>query len=243
LTKKKELPPKVKCPDCDAEYPTNKGLSAHRRSAHGYVSMKPTALWQRNKKLKKAAKPVTPAISTISTNELQCDQCDFVARTSSALVWHRIKQHTPRKALKCDQCDFVAKYPGGLKWHKHRLHAAADELKCDQCDFVAKWKGGLTHHKRAAHTETVPVELTRKSNRREIDNSEKAKAIVIHAAATTSNGHQETHVAPDGIPEAVIAIGLGRFQELSRSLAFEHDLPPRMFAARLAGLIYATTVR
>ena len=252
MPKKKELTPKIKCPDCDAEYPTNKGLSSHRRSAHGYVSMGRSAQYER----KKLGKGNGPDI------KLKCDQCGFVAKTSSALTWHRIKQHTTQRDLKCDQCDFVARFPGGLAWHKRRIHSLEpapppppqSELKCDLCDFVARWKGGLTHHKRAAHPDAHPapnevkahrVVVRRSAKRREFDNP--AKAIVVHTAAPTpSNGHhpsQEAHAATDGIPEATLALGLGRFQELSRQLAFEHDLPPRLYASRLAGLIYAATVR
>lgn len=248
MPKKKETTPKIKCPDCDAEYPTNKGLSSHRRSAHGYVSMGRSAQYER----KKLGQGNGPDI------KLKCDQCGFVAKSSSALTWHKVKQHRPNN-LNCDQCDFIAQSPGGLTWHKRQTHSLEPappqpELKCDQCDFVARWKGGLTHHKRAAHPDVHPVPVPvkvhraavkRSAKRREFDNP--AKAIVVHTAATTpSNGHhpsQEAHAVTDGIPEATLALGLGRFQELSRQLAFEHDLPPRLYASRLAGLIYAATVR
>jgi hypothetical protein len=43
--------------------------------------------------------------------------------------------------------------------------------------------------------------------------------------------------------EAALAIGLGRFQELSKNMAFEFDLGARTFAAQLAELIYASTLR
>jgi hypothetical protein len=216
--KKVLLPPKVKCPDCDAEYPTAKGLSSHRRSVHNYVSENNWAVSVRKKKQVEAA----PALAAIAT------------------------MRTP---LTCDKCDFQANNVSALTWHKARNHSTPHELACDLCDFKAKWPGGLTLHKRKAHADAnpTPEKLTKfdAKSRRPIVHSEKTQTLVVSAPAT-SNGHhpgEEAHTPPDGIPEATLALGLGRFQELSRSIAFEHDLPPRMFAARLAGLIYAATVR
>jgi hypothetical protein len=62
---------------------------------------------------------------------------------------------------------------------------------------------------------------------------------------TNPNGHhrEEKTVAASGIPEATLAVALGRFQELSRSMAYEFDLPPRLFTAQLATLIYRSTLR
>jgi uncharacterized C2H2 Zn-finger protein len=152
-------------------------------------------------------------------DSLQCDQCTFRAKTKQALVWHRIAEHQP--------------------------HA---NLKCPHCDFTAKWKGGLTLHVSKAHrldappAEPAPTNGKRKYTRREID--QPAHAIIVSSQANGLASHaQEGHPVTDGIPEGTLALALGRFQELCRSIAFEHDLPPRMFAARLAGLIYAATVR
>ena len=209
MSKKKEATPKVKCPECDAEYDTTKGLSSHRRSAHGYVSQ------------------------------------------NKYLVALRKRGPVPKKAdpLKCDQCGFVAENVPQMTWHTAKVHTPHNTLKCDDCGFVAQWPGGLTNHRRKSHPEKYPTPVEAKNHRlivkqrREIANPKKIQAITVRPA--TSNGHQEAHVAPTGdpIPEATLAIGLGRFQELSRQLAFEFDLPPRLLTSRLAGLIYAATVR
>jgi hypothetical protein len=134
-------------------------------------------------------------------------------------------------------------------------------LQCQKCGYPAKSKNGLGVHLGATHkltlAENVSVPATeiatttqpptsngkRKYTRRAIEPAQ-SQAIVLSYA---SNGHhhptQEAHPAPDGIPEATLALALGRFQELCRSIAFEHDLPPRLFTSRLAGLVYATSVR
>jgi uncharacterized C2H2 Zn-finger protein len=213
LTKKKVETEKVKCPDCDAVYNTAKGLSTHRRYVHGYVSSTPKAVWSRSQAAKAVKKPAP----------LQCADCDFKAKTPQSLIWHRVKAHDPAN------------------------------LKCPHCPFVASWKGGLTYHMKRAHSpvrdaaagtpEIQPQPIAngkRKYTRRDIEQPAQAHAILI----ARPNGHaQESHAAPDGIPEGTLALALGRFQELCRSIAFEHDLPPRLFTSRLAGLIYAATVR
>jgi len=216
LPRKKVPTPKVKCPDCDAEYATAKGLSSHRRAAHGYVSQNKFAVYTRESKERKK-QPEQAALAALRT-PLTCDQCDFQAKNVSSLTWHKARIHTPHKDLKCDLCGFVAKWPGGLTYHKRKTHGEANPTPEKTTKFDAKSRRAIVH-------------------------SEKTQTIVVSAPATSNGHHQETHTPPDGIPEATLALGLGRFQELSRSIAFEHDLPPRMFAARLAGLIYAATVR
>lgn len=209
MSKKKEATPKVKCPDCDAEYDSTRGLSSHRRSAHGYVSQ------------------------------------------NKYLVALRKRGPVPKKAdpLKCDECGYVAKNVPDMTWHTAKVHTPHDTLECDECGFVAQWPGGLTNHQRKSHPEKYPTPVEAKlhraidKRRRAIANPKKIQTIIVRPA--TSNGHQEAHPAPNGdpIPDGTLALALGRFQELCRSIAFEHDLPARMFATRLAGLIYASTVR
>jgi hypothetical protein len=53
---------------------------------------------------------------------------------------------------------------------------------------------------------------------------------------------EEGQFTPNGY-EIPLAIALGRFQELCRGLAFEHDVPERLFAQRLAELVYRSQVR
>jgi len=87
---------KVKCPDCSASYATAKGLTSHRRAAHGYVSETPGAIRQRE--LKAAQSP------ELTTEE----------RRSS---WDKNNGSFP-----CPHCDFIAKWTGGLTLHVNAKH-------------------------------------------------------------------------------------------------------------------------
>jgi hypothetical protein len=165
-------------------------------------------------------------------------------------------------AFKCDQpeCSFTTNFPQVLGSHKLRKHGIGatsqsslrrrrkkeealpskpgnhDPHPCQHCRFVAKWKGGLTKHMKAAHPEVVASPTPKKE-----------KALVKRTAKTIIlNGHapqSEDHSNANGIPDALIALATGRFQELCRSLAFEHDVPPRLFTARVAAFVYGSTVR
>ena len=47
--------------------------------------------------------------------------------------------------VQCDQCDFVAKNRFGLKIHFHKKHSTAN-FKCDTCDFVCESHSELVDH-------------------------------------------------------------------------------------------------
>jgi hypothetical protein len=172
------------------------------------------------------------------------------------------KQIDKPGAFKCDQpeCSFTTNFPQVLGNHKLRKHGIGatsktalrrklmkagarpnkpgnhDPHPCEHCLFVAKWKGGLSKHMKAAHPEVVLSPTPKKE-----------KALVKRTAKTiVLNGHvpqSEDHSNANGIPDALIAVASGRFAEICRQMAFEFDLPPRMFTARVAALIYATQVR
>jgi hypothetical protein len=124
-----------------------------------------------------------------------------------------------------------------LKRKMKKANAAAmvapDPLQCPHCEFIAKWPGGLKHHIGRMHK----PHATRKENRIV---KRTTQATIIQ---TNGQAHQEGHANPDGIPDALVAVASGRFIELCRSVAFEYDLPPRLFAARVAAFIYGTQVR
>jgi uncharacterized C2H2 Zn-finger protein len=254
LTAKKQQPAKIKCPDCELEYNTNKGLSSHRRSVHGYVGTAVSTVWERLRKAKASVIPADPG------NPLQCSACDFLAKNTAGLTWHMKTTHAPNP-LQCPDCSFAALTTQKLIWHRKQEHgylghkghrpeqiltevvtAVLDPLQCQLCDFRAQAPGGLTHHMTRKHKgKTTPRIMQPK--RREI---EPTQTLEISAPASSNNRilhAEESHASANGIPEATLALALGRFQELCRSIAYEHDLPPRMFAARLAGLVYAATVR
>ena len=216
MPRKKVPTPKVKCPDCDAEYPTPKGLSSHRRAAHGYVSQNKFAVYTRLSK-ERQKQPEIAALAPPLRTLLTCDQCGFEAKNVSSLTWHKARLHTPHKDLKCDLCGFVAKWPGGLTYHKRKTHAEANPTP----EKVAKFNAKL---------------------RRPIVHSEKTQTIVVSAPATSNGHHPETYIAPDGISEASVAFTAGRVEELLHRVAAEYDVPARSFTARVIELVHAKTL-
>jgi hypothetical protein len=103
-------------------------------------------------------------------------------------------------------------------------------LQCPHCEFIAQVPHGLKHHITRIHQTRKETRLVKRTT---------------PASITQTNGqaHQERQANPDGIPDALIAVTSGRFIEICRSVAFEYDLPPRLFAAKVAAFIYGTQVR
>jgi ribosomal protein L37AE/L43A len=157
-------------------------------------------------------------LTTTKEAKHQCPKCDrmFVSRTG-------LGSH-----LRTHGINGTSKTSIAAKAKK----AATDRLQCPDCPRDFKNKMGLAIHRSAAHNP--------QSNRRN-------KLANIPPTILVSNGHhpEEAHREgyTDAIPDALIAVTSGRFIELCRSVAHEHDLPPRMFAARVAAFIYGTTVR
>jgi hypothetical protein len=119
-------------------------------------------------------------------------------------------------------------------------------LKCPDCDAEYRLPTSLGVHRRFAHgiagkftTSPINPPATRKYTKRsELAIATPSKNGITH------NGHKDQgHRAPDGIPEATLALALGRFQGFCTSMAHEFDIPPRLFTARLSELIYRTTLR
>jgi hypothetical protein len=161
------------------------------------------------------------------------------------------------KPFKCDQCGeryTAAKFLGIHRALKHgipgssaavvsqrkkreREAAAAaaappPELQCKDCDFRAKSLNGLSIHRSAAHGHVGKVK--------------RSTLAKLPQAVPVVDGHrheEEAHPVAARIPEVTLAVAFGRFQELSRSMAVEYDLPPRLFAAQLAALIHRSTLR
>lgn len=132
-------------------------------------------------------------------------------------------------------CTAAYKLATGLGIHKLRAHGIPGQSKSalDARNYRARKAARLA----AANPTTEKRKYTKRST-----------ALVKTAEATPLANHNgnadSSHETAFGvIPQATLALALGRFQELSKSIAFEHDLPPRSFAAQLATLIYATQVR
>jgi hypothetical protein len=136
-------------------------------------------------------------------------------------------QTKPTK-YKCDQPGCEAEYdrPTGLGIHKLRAHG----IKGSSPSVLSLRK------KRKAEAQTPKRKYTKRS-------SELAKTETFPLPI---NGHANGH-APEtsfgSIPEATLALALGRVQGLCTSFATEFDLPSRSFTAQLAALLYATTVQ
>jgi len=215
LTTKKKM---FSCIDCPMIYTTPQLLAVHRQKAHGIGGISRSVLV--NKYLKANQPPANPKPN-------QCPYCGFPAKTAQGLSVHVGTKHMAEQ-LKAAQM-------------KAGDHPKAENFafQCPRCEFVGKNQGGLALHIRKKHDQITALRPNI-NQRREIEPSQ-AQTITI---AAPSNGHKEDWQGhTDGIPEALIAVTSGRFQELCRSVAYEHDLPPRLFAARVAAFVYGTTLR
>jgi hypothetical protein len=165
----------------------------------------------------------------------QCPECDHAPYpTAKGLSTHRRFAHgisgtshsavsERRRRAKLKQTSHHDNYPSRIK----------GKYPCPNCNFVASWEGGLKNHITRVHASAKPAK-----RRNELANIPKGEVI-------TNGHHPEAHREgfTDAIPDALIAVASGRFIELCRSVAYEHDLPPRLFTARVAAFIYGTTVR
>jgi predicted RNA-binding Zn-ribbon protein involved in translation (DUF1610 family) len=220
LTTKK---PKFICPECNEAFEYPKTLGSHRRLSHGIAGTSESAV--RAQKLKALAPPEGP---------YRCADCDFVSTAKAGLTIHRKAMHGAASEsktavairtsdpLQCPECGFYAAVPGGLALHRLKQHGVVSDRRSTELKRLQRVE---------AKKRGLPIEP--------------AQTVTAVAVAVTSNGHhpKESHFVGNGIPEGTLALTLGRFQELCFSVAKEHDLPPRSFAAELARLIYATTLR
>lgn len=204
---------KSKCPDCGARFKTVQMMTIHRRKAHGVLGQSQSSI---AKRLLENPQPVAnPAPN-------QCRFCGFQAKTKAGHTLHVNTYH----AVKSEPLTGVAKRANSVE----RLKGS---FQCSECDFVASWTGGLTLHMKKKHPErSVAIERT-------------TKAEVTRVVRTNGKPKEEAHPVAGGyaIPDATLAVALGRFQGLCQSFAVEYDLPPRLFASRLAELIYHAQVR
>jgi DNA-directed RNA polymerase subunit RPC12/RpoP len=98
---------------------------------------------------------------------------------------------------------------------------------CPECGHKFKSKTWLAIHLKAKHANnTDQEEIVQNGNQEKGDPENERRNYILNA-----------------IPDAVVAVAYGRFQELCRSVAFEYDLPPKLLTARVAGFISAAKVR
>lgn len=218
---------KFVCPECNAKFDFAKTLGSHRLFSHGVAG---TSVSARRAQELKANMPPRPK------GPFSCPDCEFIAVNKAGMTIHRKAKHGAASESKTA----IA------------IRANGDPLQCPDCEFHALSKIGLANHRNRMHgvASASTLAIRKREERTNIKAKkrglpiEPAQTITAFAIASPNGYHpQEAHFDPDGIPEATLALTLGRFQELCFSVAKEHDLPPRRFAAKLAKLIYATTLR
>jgi C2H2-type zinc-finger domain/Zinc finger, C2H2 type len=208
---------KSKCPDCGARFKTVQMMTIHRRKAHGVLGQSHSSI---AKRLLENPQPVAnPAPN-------QCKFCGLQAKSKAGLSLHVRTYHVSKEEVKPLT---------GIEKRANSVERLKGKFPCPHCDFIASWTGGLTLHISKKHPEgSVTIERT-------------TKAEVTAITRTSRAAQEESHAAPNGyapsIPEGTLALALGRFQGLCQSMAVEFDLPPRLFAARLAELVYRSQIR
>jgi hypothetical protein len=166
-------------------------------------------------------------LTTQVATKLQCPECPAQYNDARGLATHRRYKHGTIGTSAA-----AVSMRNKQKAHGRRVHKRLKgSFPCtvEGCSFIAQWQGGLTTH---MHAHTRRDELAIQS-----------RTEIAGNGAGVQDSNQEAHFAANSIAEIPLAIALGRFQELCRSLAFEHNIPERLFAQRLAELVYRAQVR
>ena len=157
----------------------------------------------------------------------------------------------------CPECGVVFSSKSGLGIHRKAIHGVRGavyqkrmidipgSVNCTLCDFVAKTPNGLGIHLSTKHKEEwLKSQEQKLSTPKELRLERTTQATAL---AVRPNGHapyqDQRQADPNAIPEATIALGLGRLQGFCGAMAQEFNLPPRSLAAELARAFYATQVR
>jgi uncharacterized C2H2 Zn-finger protein len=224
--------PKPRCPECNKIFETVQLVAMHRKKAHNVEGTSKAHLAAQALKARKEAAAAHAAMvaPTIATNTeplpvtFPCPECGAGFASPQLLGRHRKQEHGVQTV--------------GEAKRQARL-AMQDGLPCPHCDFIAANKAGFSLHVNKQHPdqpkpEGVTLEQPTQTTRAIIRTNGNGQAA---AAQPEGQAHS------DGIPEATLALALGRFQGFCTSMATEFDLPPRRFARELSRLIYASQVR
>ena len=88
-----------------------------------------------------------------------CDDCDFVAASSSGLWYHRRKVHEPNKMATCPHCDYTAVSSRDVQKHL-RKHTNERPFDCKYCERNFTQKNHLFNHIITIHKgEKLPTEI------------------------------------------------------------------------------------
>jgi DNA-directed RNA polymerase subunit M/transcription elongation factor TFIIS len=218
-------PPKpFKCPKCPRTFKKRTGLGSHLRTHHNVIGKSKSAIAFREQK--KRGRP-----AAAGKLKFHCPECKERFAYAQVLGRHRRLVH---KTL------------GTSKEALRRRGESKGTIQCPRCEFRAVGKFGLAihlsqkHAVRGAHHAKHEAALAKKLRRLDAPNS---AAIVRVEQQTEGDNHAIEQAENGGLAPATLQVALGRFQEFCRNFASEYDLPPRLFAARFAELIYAAQVR
>jgi hypothetical protein len=177
--------------------------------------------------------------TTKQANNYKCPECNESFSAPQVLGRHRKFKHgiegksrAAKHRAAQQRLDAALNAPAS----KPRGSYKSKSLKCPECGKQYSAATGLGRHRQIAHG----IEGT--------SHSTKSKRSQLAKLPNKANGHvngahQETHAAPSDPYEIPVAIAFGRFREICTSMAIEHDVSPRLFAARFAELVYRSTLR
>jgi uncharacterized C2H2 Zn-finger protein len=144
-------------------------------------------------------------------------------------------------AFKCPECERVFNRAPELGNHRRGAHgiegSSSGSIAARKARAAKKLAAVvITVEPIPAKQEVVAIEK-RKYKKRETGYGQREAEISNEGSKETGEGNN------NGISEITLAIALGRFQGLCSAMAYEFNIPSKMFTAQLAALIYATQVR
>lgn len=169
--------------------------------------------------------------------QFKCPDCGKIFENRRSLGPHRRMAHgyTKPTARKSRKKPGVAPRIAASSIERNR-----GAFPCPHCDFIGRWTGGLKLHMNAKHKVVQPERSTALVT----TTPAVSEAKPARSRKERSNGHyEETFTGGGTVPEATLALAAGRVQELLSRIAFEFDVPPRTFAARVIELVHATALR
>lgn len=86
----------------------------------------------------------------IHCSTYQCELCDFLTRSSDALVKHVTYRHSDKRPFPCQFCDSTFKFKRDLRKHLF-IHNSENCFQCPECSFSARTVDTLRHHSRKMH--------------------------------------------------------------------------------------------